>query len=423
METRAEQWGKLIKFKRQQKRLKQDDVAIGICTPSYLSRIENGVVIAEHALYEQLFKRLGINLAETMQNEEQALQRVEMLYEKLLTNEALVHKEIEQLENYEKTFQLLEHQLFAKLVYSRYLLSINKDQTARTLLNEIEPFITYKGDRLTTLYIAITAFAHLSFLEFQQLADREDTLFYAQLMLRASNFEQANYHYHLAFAYHRTYQFQKALRHIEIASTHMSHMFKPLFQLKLYSMKGVIFNDLNRFHDALREYEAGLNLLENVTAIQTPMQFSSIHNNIAYCYECQKDFDQACKHYQLAQYYEHDLHSVINWMRSSFQKQDFKQLDQLFNKYGAAQFSVPHHKYQRALLAYAREEQQTISDLKQLEELAFPHFEQQQYFALTLFYAPLWAQFYEKLHAYKHASHCYQLALQASEKIRERMSS
>lgn len=37
----AKKWGLLIKYQRQQKGLKQDDVAVGICTTSYLSRIEN----------------------------------------------------------------------------------------------------------------------------------------------------------------------------------------------------------------------------------------------------------------------------------------------------------------------------------------------------------------------------------------------
>ena len=58
----AKNWGQLIKYHRQQQGLKQDDVAVGICTPSYLSRIENGLVIAEPSVYELLLARLGIDL-------------------------------------------------------------------------------------------------------------------------------------------------------------------------------------------------------------------------------------------------------------------------------------------------------------------------------------------------------------------------
>lgn len=61
MENNEQAWGKLLKYYRQKKKQKQDDIAFGICTPSYLSRIENGIVVAEHSMYEQLFKNLGID--------------------------------------------------------------------------------------------------------------------------------------------------------------------------------------------------------------------------------------------------------------------------------------------------------------------------------------------------------------------------
>jgi ribosome-binding protein aMBF1 (putative translation factor) len=64
----AKNWGRLIKYHRQQQGLKQDDVAVGICTTSYLSRIENGVVIAEKTVYEMLLARLGIDLVHEKEN-------------------------------------------------------------------------------------------------------------------------------------------------------------------------------------------------------------------------------------------------------------------------------------------------------------------------------------------------------------------
>lgn len=65
MENNEHAWGKLLKYYRQKKKRKQDDVAFGICTPSYLSRIENGLVIAEHSIYAQLFENLGIDFNQT----------------------------------------------------------------------------------------------------------------------------------------------------------------------------------------------------------------------------------------------------------------------------------------------------------------------------------------------------------------------
>ncbi|MEK4628427.1 helix-turn-helix domain-containing protein [Solibacillus sp. FSL R7-0682] len=423
MQTKEHSWGKLIKLHRQKQQLKQDDVAFGICTPSYLSRIENGMVIAEQAIYEQLLARLGINLMDQQFKQQEQISFLEELYEKLLSNESLHQKAIEKLMQMQSFGVQLEEDLFAKLVYSRYLLSIKEDDQARNLLLEIEPFIHWKHDRLTQLYVAITGFAYLSFLEFAEFVEREERLPCAHYLQTATSFEQANYYYHLAFAYHRNYNFQKALIHIEKASATFSHQYKPLFQLKIYSMKGVIYNDLHRFQEANVEFNAGLDLLNHVTAIQTPMQWSSIHNNIAYCYECQGLFEQAVHHYKIANESEEDLLAIINWMRACYQLGDFNLLHKLLNKYPFEQFSVQHQKYQWRLLQFACKKEITLESLKALDEEIFPYFMEQDYYSLTLFYAPLWGQFYEQLHAYKQSAKCYKMAFTASEKVRQRMSS
>ncbi|WP_339216378.1 helix-turn-helix transcriptional regulator [Solibacillus sp. FSL W8-0372] len=423
MEKRQQSWGKLLKYYRQKKKLKQDEVAAGLCTPSYLSRIENGIVIAEYALYEQLFAKLNIDFSSLQHDISEHTAFMESVYEKLLSNVTVAESDIELLTTLMQNEYSVELQVTAKLIYSRYLYSIKEDIDARKLLDEIEPVISWKKDRITELFVSITTFGHLSFMEFDLLAKKEQQEQHVQYLSNAHPFELANYHYHIAFANHRSYQFQKALQHIELAVHYYTHQFKPLFQLKLYSMKGVIYNDLHRFRDALQEYEAGIELLKNVESIQTPMQWSSLHNNIAYCYECQQDFQQASKHYETANEYDEDLHSVINWMRTCYQHKDFSQLEMLFHRYEDQRFSIQHHIYQRKLLQYAVQQEQTIHGLKELEEQAFSHFNEEQYYALILFYAPLWGQFYEQLHAYKHASQCYKQALFASEKVRQRMSS
>ncbi|WP_336045992.1 helix-turn-helix transcriptional regulator [Solibacillus ferritrahens] len=420
MKRQEQTWGKLLKYYRQKKKLKQDEVALGVCTPSYLSRIENGIVIAEYDLYEQLFANLNIDFTNLQHDISEHTTFLESVYEKLLSNVTVSESDTVLLTTLMQNEYSIELQITAKLIYSRYLYSIKEDTDARKLLNEIEPVVSWKKDRITELFVSITAFGHLSFSEFDLLAEKEQD---AQYLTNVHPFELANYHYHLAFANHRSYKFHKALQHIELAAHYFTHQFKPLFQLKLYSMKGVIYNDLHRYREALQEYEAGIELLENVESIQTPMQWSSLHNNIAYCYECQDDFQKASEHYETANQYDEDLHSAINWMRTCYQNKDFTQLEKLFHRYEEQLFSIQHHIYQRKLLQYAIQNEHIIQGLKELEEQAFHHFNEEQYYALTLFYAPLWGQFYEQLHAYKHASQCYKQALFASEKVRQRMSS
>lgn len=414
-------WGRLIKYHRQRQGLKQDDVSVGICTTSYLSRIENGVVIAESNVYEMLFARLGIDMIEEKEQLTAKQTFLEKIYEKLLSNEELKLDEVEMLESFETVVFRQELDLLAGLIYGRYLFSINRFEEARELLAKIDPFVILTQDRVTQLYIGITTYSNIMYLEFHKIIQREEQYKVGNYMKTASNFEHANYLYHLAFAYHRTYSFQQALSYIEFATQAFTHLYKPLFQLKLYSMKGVILNNLHRFKEALAEFEAAEELLSNVETIQSPQQWSSLYNNIAYCYECQGLFKEAISYYEKANKYELDSHSIINWMRASYQRGEIAKLRQLFEIYPLKNFNVLHHQYQWKLLDYASDGERSLLSLKELEEQSFPYFEGQEYYSLILYYAPLWAAFYEELHAYKQASVCYKRALKASEKVRERM--
>lgn len=416
-------WGRLIKYNRQQQGLKQDDAAVGICTPSYLSRIENGVVIAEQAVYEMLLARLGIDIDHETRNMVMKRSILEKIYTKLLSNEIPSENELERLKSFHTELFQQEIELLAGLVYSRYLFSIELHDEARELLSKIEPFINWHQDRVTQMFIAITTNIHLAFLEFEAIILREEQQHVSNYMNNAHRFEQANYFYHLAYAHHRYYSFQQALDYIICATRVFSHQYKPLFQLKLYSLKGVILNDLHRHQEALVEFEAGEDLLKNVPVIQTPRQWGSLYNNIAYCYESQGLFRKAMSNYERANSFGEDLHTVINWMRASYQQQDEKTLNKLFFEYSTHRFEIIHHRYQLLLLKCASEENITISKLKDIEELVFPYFKQQEYYSLTLYYAPLWARFYEERHVYKQASICFKHAFVASEKVRQRMSS
>ncbi|WP_407271815.1 helix-turn-helix domain-containing protein [Radiobacillus sp. PE A8.2] len=422
-ENARKNWGRLIKYHRKQQGLKQDDIAVGICTPSYLSRIENGVVVAEQNVYEMLLARLGIDLESEVANLELKHSLLEKIYAKLLSNETLTQNELARLESYQTEAFQQEVDVLAGLVYSRYLSSIDSLTAARELLMKIEPFITWHQDRVTQMYIGITTYVHISFLDFEEIILREEQLHVSNYMNTTSRFEQANYLYHLAFAHHRYYSFQQALYYINLATEAFTHHYKPLFQLKLYSMKGVILNALHRFKEALLEFEAGLELLRNVSAIQTPRQWSSLYNNLAYCYECQGLLKEAMSYYEQANSFEEDLHIVINWMRATYQQDDEETLLKLFTNYPRERFIVLHHQYQRDLLKYASDREYTLNKLKDIEELVFPYFSEQEYYSLTLYYAPLWAVFYEEIHAYKRANICFKHAFIASEKVRQRMSS
>ncbi|WP_368986332.1 helix-turn-helix domain-containing protein [Caldifermentibacillus hisashii] len=52
--------GTIIKLKRIENKISQENLCRGICTPSYLSRIENNRLIPNTEIYKLLCERLGL---------------------------------------------------------------------------------------------------------------------------------------------------------------------------------------------------------------------------------------------------------------------------------------------------------------------------------------------------------------------------
>lgn len=54
-------YGHVIKFERIRQNIKQVQLAKDICTPAYLSKIENNLIVPSEEVRAQLFKRLNVH--------------------------------------------------------------------------------------------------------------------------------------------------------------------------------------------------------------------------------------------------------------------------------------------------------------------------------------------------------------------------
>ena len=115
--------GQTIKFFRQLNNMNQDTLAVGICTTSYLSRIENGLVEPNETVYRMLFERLHLDFTAYIEEGKSQVQLFEQIYEKLLSNEQINKEEIEELHLLYEQRTTPSIQVQVDLVYCRYLLS------------------------------------------------------------------------------------------------------------------------------------------------------------------------------------------------------------------------------------------------------------------------------------------------------------
>jgi len=272
------------------------------------------------------------------------------------------------------------------------------------------------------MYILTISNYYLLTEQYVELIDMNHQFDMEHYYRNGKNFEYAYCLYNLAFAYNRVYQNQEALNYVEAASSVFTHHYAPLFQLNLYLMKAVIFNSLFQFEKSIKEYEASLDLVEHVVDLQTPTQMSSIYNNLGHCYECQELYEQAIENYERALTFECQSLTVINYIRTLYRYRNVEKMEQMIECYKDLSFQKKHEEYQFEILCFISNEKIELSSLKVLEERTLCYFEQQKYYSLTLFYAPLFAELYKTLLVYKQASNCYEKAFVASEKVRTIMS-
>lgn len=77
-------YGHIIKFERIRQNLKQVQLSEGLCTPSYLSRIENNSIAPTDEVLLELFNRLNITYSNSSLTDEEFLEKVRKTYSKAL---------------------------------------------------------------------------------------------------------------------------------------------------------------------------------------------------------------------------------------------------------------------------------------------------------------------------------------------------
>ena len=406
--------GPLIKLYRKKLQLTQDELSIGICTTSYLSRIENDLVIPETQVLKLLLKRLGQEEQQLLTQYNEKIQTFEKIYSKLLDDQPLSNDDITIV----KEEQNLLLATFQQLIYARYLMKENRLEEAALIIEPIIQTFKMEHNRLTELFISISTYYYLIVGDYSRILDLEQSLHLNQYFLSKHDYEQAIYYYHLSFAAHRDYQFSLALNYIEEASRRFTHKYRPLFELKLYSMYGVIYNALYRFDDSLKEYDAAIELLHLVPSIATNDQWASLLNNRAYCYECMTKYDLAIKYYEQSIHYKEDLHVIINYMRVLVLANRLEEVKELQKNYPISMFTITHHQNQWSLIyALANVEEISLETFQKMEEQAFKSIIKEKHIELIIRYSKAVAEVYSALHNYKKALLIYKKAFETSQEL------
>ena len=278
--------GHIIKAERLKKDMKQIILAKGICTPSYLSRIELEQVKPSEEIVFLLLQRLGININEVVREKDDRndvlLLELESLYKEVIIKRdsefakkelARIHLKNALLENSELyyTFNLIV--LRFKLIAGEDLSAIKIDIE---LLREQEDALNERQKFLLEINEGILFYKDNSIkkaiLNFENAINRGLTL---------EDWEQAEIHYMLGLAYVSDNRMAASLEYIESAEEYFKSKLLIKRVLDCFTLKGIYYKRINNFEEAEQYYFEAIELCKNFSISE---RLGSIYHNLGILY-------------------------------------------------------------------------------------------------------------------------------------------
>ena len=134
--------GLLIKKQRKELDISLEALSHGVCSPSYLSKIENNILVANDDIYNLLFKKLGISTMDTIK-EEKIKQMLDLFFKYYMSSDSKIFKITDELLEYKG--EVVSSCLFVH--YQLFLLFASEmNPQINISLTEVEAYYSYMDD-------------------------------------------------------------------------------------------------------------------------------------------------------------------------------------------------------------------------------------------------------------------------------------
>ncbi|MDP5275984.1 helix-turn-helix domain-containing protein [Chengkuizengella axinellae] len=286
--------GERIYYHRVKEGMTQKELAAGICSIPYLSKIENNNTEASEEIISMLFKKLGIEYS--MNDEEFENKTLELINE---WYKAIKSKNIEQEELYHHcklnmssiTNPTIINQY--TLVHIRYCLFKQEFSQSVKLINELNDVEKlFSEDQQYMFY-------HLKgvYYYFQNDLNRAlELLIKSHQISKKINLLEKDPHvyYMLSLTYSRLFHISDAIYYAEVALDYYQRDFDYERMIDTRSILIINYIRLNQFDEALINLESSLRFAEK---IKDDIRLGNIYHNFGYLYFQQSEDKKAIEYY------------------------------------------------------------------------------------------------------------------------------
>ncbi|GGF20560.1 transcriptional regulator [Halobacillus andaensis] len=284
--------GQLIKQHRKFKNMTLEELADGICSVSYLSKIEHNTMIASDEIYRLLGKRLNIRLENL--NEEFD----EEIYKEILNwHEAIQLKDFPLMDELQEKCRLHLHKNqnidlsnLYKVVHSRYQLTKTHKPLSKKITKELGDVLSQSSNEFRFLYYKTIGIHHFLSLEYKKTIHHFQC---AEKMMEKLPHHDSELYYHFSLTYTRLRMYVESNYYANLA---LEEYQKSLTYSKItdcYMMLAINYNFLGvhdvaerLFHKLLKGSKEHLSVIDE----------GRIYHNLGYIYNNQKEYDLAVDH-------------------------------------------------------------------------------------------------------------------------------
>ncbi|MED1202646.1 helix-turn-helix domain-containing protein [Heyndrickxia acidicola] len=407
--------GSIIKMNRLKQNLKQEDLAEGIISTSYLSKIENGKIEPNDEVIKLLCMRLDIEI--NRQIDEETRELCYNWFHILLTSfkPSILKQEYQRMSELTNTIPDLELQILLKIHVIRYFLKIGETNSSLEQINQLKEISTtfsgkqkYYWFKFNGNYHSITE-EDSKALQFYTMA--EDLIAKNDL----PDEEIADLQYVLGVTYSKLRLTSEAQSYANKALDFYRQIYNFSRCAECHLILGISYRRIQNYDKAIKNYQLAKQLAEHDDTTEI---IQLTHLNLGYLYYAQGKTDQAIKY----------LDMIVEEKESSLENRLLALTAIVEEYYKANNYEEAKRRIEEGLGLITEENKEryllfyyeiytyrhlTERNLEKFEEMMvhefIPYLEEQKDYARLTNYATLLANYYEDLHKYKTATKYYKL--------------
>ncbi|AIK40466.1 MULTISPECIES: helix-turn-helix domain-containing protein [Bacillus] len=326
MQQTLEKIGKQVFYKRLQQKMTQEELCQGICSVSYLSKIENGKIEASEEILQLLCARLEIAVSDLRDVEEEVKEKLDDWLN------ALVHLDKQQVERIYKELQsemknVLDFEIinYYNLLYTRYLIMKRDLSALEEELEKLKKMYKKYSPFQKLLYTYSRALLYCMQYKYKQALEH---LLKTESMAKEQGYYETGIYYNLALTYsqmeidHMTLYFAN----VALEGFRNEYKFRHVINCQLliafsYIRKKQYSEAMGIYNHILREADSFADK-DNIMSIAL--------NNMGYLYYRQNNYEKAKEYYLEGLQYkkEEDLNYIDAMYEISLQCIQLKEFEE-----------------------------------------------------------------------------------------------